>query len=31
MSIHEVRVGQKGKDTKGESVFREAQRTIGVR
>jgi len=30
MSIHEIRVGQKGKDTKGEGVFHEAQRTIGI-
>jgi len=30
MSIHEIRVGQKGRDTRGESVFHEAQRTIGI-
>jgi len=30
MSIHEIRVGQKGRDTRGESVFHEAQSTIGI-
>ena len=30
MTIHEIRVGSKARDTKGESVFHEAQRRIGV-
>ena len=30
MSIHEIRVGQKERDTKGEGVFHEAQRTVGA-